>query len=60
MKWLLTQLPHFCRLDNLAKVHDSDIISQILHHRKIMRDKKIGQTKFLFELLQEVYNLRLN
>ena len=47
-------------LNDPAKVHDRGALADVLDHAQVVRDKKVGQTKPLLKVLQEVYDLRLN
>ena len=46
--------------NNLAKIHDRDAISDMLHNSKIMRNEKIGKAKPGLQILQQIYHLRLD
>ncbi len=47
-------------LDDAAEVHHCDLMRQKLHHRNIVGDKKIGESKFALQHPQQVQYLRLH
>jgi len=47
-------------LDDLTDVHDGDAGRNVSHHREIVRDKQIGQSKLALQILEQVDHLRLN
>ena len=46
--------------DHLAKVHDRDIIGEVLDDGEVVRDENIRQAHVALELLEQVEYLRLN
>ena len=47
-------------LDNLAQVHHRDAVADVLHHRQVVRDKKIAQLQVALQVLQQVDGLCLH
>ena len=47
-------------LNQLADVHDSDLVRNVLNDAQIVSDKQIGQVELPLQVLQEVENLRLD
>ncbi len=46
--------------DGPAKVHDHDIIGNMLDHGKVMADKQIGQVELLLQVGKQVQYLGLD
>ena len=47
-------------LNNPSKVHDGHTLAQVFDHREVVRDKEVGQTKLLLDIIEEVDDLGLN
>jgi hypothetical protein len=47
-------------LDQLPQVHDADPVSQVPHHRQVVRDDDVRQITFTLQPFHEVQDLRLN
>jgi hypothetical protein len=45
-------------LDDLAEVHDGDVVGDMLHHGKVVGDEDVGEAEPLLEVAQQVENLR--
>ena len=48
------------RLHDLPEVHDRDAVADVLHHRQVVGDEKIGELHGLLEFLQQVQYLGLD
>ena len=46
--------------DNLAQVHDGDVVGQVFYNRQVVRDKQVRQIVFVAQVRQQVDDLRLN
>jgi hypothetical protein len=46
-------------LHDLAHVHDSNPVRDVLHNTEIMRDEQIREVEFLLQILKEVEDLGL-
>ena len=60
MKRILEELRGGRLLHYLTKVHDGDLIGEVVHYRKIMRDEDIRQPQLLLEVLKQVQDLGLD
>ena len=47
-------------LDNLAQVHDRDLVRQMTDRRDVVRDEQVRQTAAVLEIQQEIQDLRLD
>lgn len=47
-------------LDNLAQIHDGDMVAYMPDHRQVVGDEDIGEAKLLLQVLQEIEDLSLN
>ena len=54
------QLLGWTCLDELAQIHDADVVRNMTDNRHIMRDKHIGDAQLILQIHQQVENLRLN
>ena len=54
------QRTRFCGLHNLAQVHHRDAISNVTHHRKIVRNEQVTQTHFIAQVHEKIDDLSLN
>lgn len=46
--------------DNLTAEHDDDIMADMFHNCKIVRDKQVRKPKLILEILQQIDDLGLN
>ena len=46
--------------DELAEIHHSDAVADMLHDREVVGDEQIGEPETALQVLQQVDNLRLN
>ena len=47
-------------LDNASLTHHGDAIRDIVNHREVVRNEKIGQIQVFLQVLEQVQNLRLD
>ena len=57
---IAVEISFLSQLDDTAKVHDGYTVADMLYHREIVSDKKVGQMKLLLQILQEVQDLGLD
>ncbi len=52
----------FCRrfFDDLAEVHDGDLVGDVFDHRHVVGDEHVGKVQPVLEVLHQVEDLRLN
>ena len=60
MLGLLHDLIGLSLLHNLARLHDGNLIGDIVHHRKIMGNEDHGEVKIFHQILQQIEDLALN
>ena len=48
------------QLNDAAQIHHGYTVADMLYHREIVSDKKVGQMKLLLQILQEVKDLGLD
>ncbi len=60
MQRLIKELIRISILDEVAQVHNTNRVGDVLNNGQVMRDEQIGQTKLLLQVAQEVDDLRLN
>ena len=60
MEGLVVEGAGIGNLHNLPQVHDHDAVGHILHHRKVVGNKQVGQPHLLLHILQHIHNLRLD
>jgi len=46
-------------LNDLAQIHDGNVIAKVLHHPKVMRNKQESEPKLGLQLSQQIQDLRL-
>ena len=46
--------------NNLTAEHDDDIMADMFHNCKIVRDKEVRKPKLILEVLQQIDDLGLN
>ena len=46
--------------DQLAQIHNGDIVGKMIDNRQVMCDKHVGQSHLLLKLFHQVQNLRLD
>ena len=49
-----------CLFDDLAQIHDGDLVADILDDGEIVRDEQVGQADFPLQRPQEIEDLRLD
>lgn len=49
-----------CEFDDLSKIHDSDVIADVLDDGQVVGDEEIGQLKFFLQVHEEVDDLGLD
>ena len=49
MQRLCKKTAAWCTLDDLAQIHDGDVVADVFNHRHIVRDEQIGQSEFTLE-----------
>jgi len=54
------QLPRRRHLDDMAQIHDRDVVGDMANNCQVMRDEQHRQAKLLLQLLKQVDNLRLH
>ena len=47
-------------LDDASKIHHSNAVADVFHHRQIVRDEQIREIKFLLQIFEQINHLRLN
>ena len=47
-------------LDDLAEIHDRNVVADILHHAEIVGDEQVGEAEPLLQLAEQVQDLRLD
>ena len=47
-------------LNDLAQIHDGDVIAKVFHHPQVMRNKQESEPKLGLQLSQQIQDLRLN
>src|SRR3989440_574267 len=47
-------------LHHLAHIHHGDAVRDVLDHRQVVGDEKVGQVELLLEVFQKVDDLRLD
>src|SRR5262249_7344991 len=48
------------QLDDAAKIHHRDALTEMPHHRQIVRDEQISEAEALAQVLEQVDDLRLD
>ena len=56
----IENLSGITNLDNVTEIHDCCSVRDIIDHRQIVGNEHHGQSHFLFQLCQQVQNLRLD
>ena len=54
------QLKAVGQLDQLAQIHNTDAVGDMLDNAQVMRDKEVGQAHLLLQVLKHIDDLRLN
>ena len=54
------QLKAVGQLDQLAQIHNTDAVGDMLDNAQVMRDKEVGQPHLLLQILNHIDDLRLN
>ena len=54
------QLKAVGQLDQLAQIHNTDAVGDMLDNAQVMRDKEVGQPHLLLQILKHIDDLRLN
>ena len=57
VKGIVKNLVLICQFHNIAKIHDCHTVTDIFHHRKIVRNEDIGKIPFLLQIAQKVDDL---
>ena len=60
MQRVIEQLVAIGELDNAAEIHHRHALTQVSHHRQIVRDEQIGQAEALAQVLEQVDDLGLD
>ncbi len=60
MEGLVVEGAGIGNLHNLPQVHDHDAVGHILHHRKVVGNKEVGEPQVLLDLLHQVEHLGLD
>ena len=60
MTWPAQHLFRPALLDNPAQIHDSNIVRQVIHHRKIVGDEQVGNAEFTLQMFEQIQYLRLH
>src|ERR1700730_1701697 len=60
MMWRAVQVLDLGHLDDLAEVHHSDAIADVLHHGEVVGDEDIREPEFALQVLEQVDDLRLD
>jgi len=58
MTWVFKEPALRGHLHNFPEIHHRHMITEILNHREIVRDKKIGQSELFLQIAQEAEDLR--
>lgn len=48
------QLLRRCLLDQLSKIHDRDVVREMVYYGQVMGDEHVGQTHLVLQLLHQV------
>ncbi len=48
------------RFDNLASPQDNDLVADVFHDRKVVRNEQISDPQFLLQICEQVDNLGLH
>ena len=59
MEGMVEQLAGLCQLHDLAQLHDSHTVADVLDGTQAVGDEQIGQPQLLLDLLKQVQDLRL-
>src|SRR5690348_5981067 len=60
MQWLRVEIASGCEFDNLAEIHHSDAVADVLNDRQIVRDNDVGETEFCLQVFKQIYDLSLD
>ena len=60
MVGLVVQAAPVADLDDLAEVHDGDVVGDVLHDRQVVRDEEVREAELVLQLLEQVEHLRLD
>ena len=60
MQRLFIQLQAGRQFHHMAQIHNADAAADMLYHRKIMGNKKIGEPSFLLKIFQHIHHLSLD
>ena len=60
MLWLAEENMLGSYFTETAKIHDADIVGNVMDNGKIVADEKIGQSKLSLKFFNQVENLRLD
>ena len=51
---MLVHVVRFAELDDLAEVHDRDVVADVAHHGKVVRDEDVREPELVLQVLEQV------
>ena len=60
MERFCEQLIRGCMFNNFSKIHDRNLIAEVLHDTQIMTDKEKRNMRLFLKILKDVQNLSLD
>ena len=60
MDWVGQQLHGLCLLDNLAGVHDGDLVGDFCHQSQVMGYEDHGESELVTQVIKQFNNLFLH
>jgi hypothetical protein len=60
MLWMIHNSYSFPALNNVAILHDDYVVGKVAHHRQIMANEKVRNTRLLTNVHQQIQNLCLD